>query len=204
MVHKHINLWVLFITIGMVYFVYHFYTTVMHPVVVYPNKVSKILYLDESFNQDEVELIGEAAQEWNLATDGIVSYTIRQFPVEKVDYDNGVVIMRVNHYYPDVLELDLELEQVTLGYCNSTGHIKHIALVYDRLEDETFKPVVLHELGHSLGLKHNEDDAGIGTLMYPSVDLGSTFITHKDLVNFCLLYHCDASKLHDQEEPLHP
>ena len=204
MVDKQLNLWTLFVSLAMVCFVYHFYTTVMHPVVIYPDKVNKILYLDEAFNQEEVELIGEAAEEWSLSTDGIVTYTIRQFPVEKVDYVNGIVIMKVNHYYPDVMEIDLALSQYTLGYCNSNGRIKHIGLVYDRLEDETFKPVVLHELGHSLGLKHNEDEDGVGTLMYPSIDKGAPYITDKDLTHFCALYHCDASKLHDQEEPLHP
>lgn len=201
---RRTNFWTLVLTTIMIICVYRFYTVILHPEIVYPSRVDKILYLDEQFNQDEVELMVEAAAEWEQSTGNIVHYTIEQLPVDKIDYAKAIIVIKVSHFYPEVLELDYSRQQVTLGYCNSLGDITYIAMVADRLEDETYRPVMLHELGHSLGLRHNEGDSGVGTLMYPSVNNGSSYITKTDLVNFCKLYRCDPTKLQDQEELLHP
>jgi predicted Zn-dependent protease len=77
------------------------------------------------------------------------------------------------------------------------GAIPYIGIVRSRIEDYEFKEVMMHELGHVLGLKHNLGDDGTGTLMYPDVNLGSDTITDTDLKNFCKLYGCDVSKLHN-------
>ena len=90
-----------------------------------------------------------------------------------------------------------------LGLFDKKSIIPCIILVSNRILENDYKAVVLHELGHSLGLEHNEGINGIDTLMYPSIDLGSNHITFRDGQQFCKLYHCDPNKLKYQKEPFH-
>ena len=205
MISKYISLCALLATIIFACFTYNFYTTVLHPTVIYPLEIHKTLYLDETFDDFEVEIISNAAAEWQQATGGRANYSVQKLPFEnqEIDFDNSIIVIKVSRHYPEVAELDFIGNQITLGYCNSRGSVQYIALVSDRLSDNLYQSVMLHELGHSLGLQHNDSSNGVGTLMYPSIEMGSQYITHKDLVNFCQLYRCDANLLHDQKELLH-
>jgi hypothetical protein len=175
---------------------YNFAVDMFQPEKVYPDHVHKTLFIDRNFDEDEVAFITQAAIEWTESTNHIVEFDVVVLPnkTEIIQRDD-IVIIKVNPDYPDILVLDSMNGNNTLGLFNNRGLITTIEIVSDRITNDDYTGVVLHELGHALGLEHNKGIDGIGTLMYPTVQLGANYITQDDLKNFCKLYHCDAEKL---------
>lgn len=168
--------------------------------------IHKTLYIERNVYNDELFHIIDAAIEWNQATDGQVVFDIKRMPRMHISPSDSVIFFNVTPDYPDIIILDNSRKRnlSTLGYFNGDRVLPYIALVDERISDDDYTGVVLHELGHFLGLEHPDSDEhpeiGIGTLMYSNVDAGSLHITQGDLKQFCELYHCDASKFHGVSE----
>lgn len=210
---KRIDFYTLSLILGLLAGLYIFVSSI-YKEKEYPNYVHTTLYLDRTFDDFEEEAIMEAAVEWATVTNHVVDFDVVKLPANNIDLDNSVIITKVTPDYPMVIVLDTTNDNSTLGYCDNKYIIPHIALVNERISNEDYKPVVMHELGHHLGLKHNEGLDNLDSLMFPSRGVyiksagvflpSSNIITHKDGVNFCKLYHCDPNKLQYQEESLHP
>jgi hypothetical protein len=171
-------------------------TSDLHKIVNYKEHTKINLFIDRDFTNEEQEYITSAALQWSEASDHIIEYNVIRLPAEeKIDPENSIVISKVSPDYPQILLLDHSSHMRTLGYFNGHGEINSIYLVSDRLSDEYYEEVVLHELGHSLGLEHDSSEDGINTLMYPMIDLGSNHITKHDMKQFCYIYDCNVEKL---------
>jgi hypothetical protein len=189
-----IFLWGLILTIILLIGVAHIATPFLrHKQIYHALPIHKTLYLDRNIDDDELFHIMQAAMEWKHATNGQVVLDIKRLPRPYIPLTNAIIVINVSPEYPDILMLDNGKGPNTLGYCNSAASIEFIELVNDRMNEENSTSVVLHELGHALGLEHT---AEVGTLMYPVYDEGSNHITSSDLKQFCKLYHCDPSKFH--------
>ena len=130
--------------------------------------------------------------EWSETTNHVVEFDIYILPSShQIEISNSIIINKVNPDNPEILIPDSINEFTTLGIYNKNSSIESIYLVAERLDESLYPAVVLHELGHALGLKHNEGPGGIGTLMYPHINFGANNITQTDLNNFCYLYHCN-------------
>lgn len=171
----------------------------------YPDHVHITLYLDRNFYDYETDAITKAALEWSEATNHIVEYDIVQLPSEEpIKYSNSLFIVKKSPDDPKILLMDFASKTETLGVYDRQG-LPSISIVTERLADDNYKEVVLHELGHSLGLAHLEGQDNMDALMFPYTNIeldngdivpsGSDHITEKDLVAFCKLYRCDVSKL---------
>ena len=182
-------------TIVAVVILYFFASDIFQPEKVYPNHVHKTLFIDRNFDEDEVAYITAAAVEWTESTNHVAEFDVVVLPSNQPIGKNDIVVIKVNPDYPDIIVLDSMNKHSTLGLYNDRGFIITIEIVSDRITNDDYEGVILHELGHAFVLKHNEVFDGIGTLMYPTVNLGANYITEDDLKNFCKLYHCDASKL---------
>lgn len=170
------------------------------PQTVYRLPVHKTLYIARNIPDDEMVYILEAALEWNTVTNGEITFDLRRMPTKNMEPGNAIVILNVTPDYPDIIISDNLNKSMTLGLHNTRMGLDYIVLVPARLEKEHTAEVILHELGHALGLKHIEGIDGIGTLMYPSIDEGCNHITDTDLAYLCELYHCDSSKFHELPE----
>jgi len=195
---KFLN-YICFLTTVVLLFVFYFEVSEIYPNKFpkeRPNHIHTTIYLDRNFNDVEVEYIMQAAWEWTETTNHIAEFDVVQLPThDKVDVEHALIMVKVSADYPDIIIMDNIKKTTTLGYYDSKSVLPFIALVQDRLDDFNYKEVVLHELGHSLGLEHVDGEKGMLTLMYPYVDLGADHITQTDLEQFCELYHCDAKKL---------
>lgn len=177
----------------------HFVAPILEARGTHPDRtlpVHKTLYLERSVYDDEFFAIVRASIEWNEATNGQVVFDIQQLPYPDIDAQNGIIVINVDPDFPEVILLDRRKNLITPAYFNHDSILSYIALVPERIDEGRFTQVVLHELGHSLGLEHVVGADGLDTLMYPSIDLGSKHIAQADLDQLCKLYHCDSSKFH--------
>lgn len=157
----------------------------------YPKSVRKTIYIDRKFSQEEKLHIIEAALEWSRVTNHIVEYEIESLPCP-IKLNQALVITKYNPDHPDIITMDV-LGQEILGYYVD-GYIPAIFLVAERINKKDLTNVIMHELGHSLGLEHIDGEDDKNALMYPTMNPESGTITQKDLINFCKLYKCDPKK----------
>lgn len=163
-----------------------------------PTQVHKTIYVADVFDQDDVVLIQEAAQEWERETHGLAKIDIRYgFDMslfESLNHqDDSIVMVRADVDDEIVHILDERINTTILGYFLTEFGTQIILVVPDRmLGREYYRGVIMHEMGHSLGLSHlNVDD----TIMVDTMDRSSYHLSKRDIEWFCRAYYCDAAKL---------
>lgn len=162
-----------------------------------PTSAHKTIYVADNFSEEEYGFVKDAAKEWADETKGIITFdiyfgfTFKNY--ESMKYDRNVmVLVKANSDEPIVDALDKRIKVTILGYFLTKTGTQTVLIVPDRLENEDlFRATVIHELGHSIGLKHiDERDA----IMYES--LGSeVHLTKQDIKHLCKTYYCDESSL---------
>jgi hypothetical protein len=137
--------------------------------------------LDPEFSSYQKYLIIEGANQWYSHTNGFVNLRL----------DSGQKcpgFVKIDHNSKNIAKLDYILGGSTLGYYNHKTRC--IYLVTDRLgNDEQFVTVVMHEIGHFLGLDHAENGFAV---MNSEINIGQNAnmkFTITDAKEFC--YHYD-------------
>lgn len=179
----------------------YFYITENHHINLNSQHIHKTLYISREFDQNEVMYITKAAYEWSEATHHIVDFDIIVLPNNNINITNDdVLFLKVSPDFPDIIQVDQLNNDTTLGLYDESQSIAVIEVVYTRINENNYSPadykgLFLHELGHSLGLKHSAEIDGLGTVMYPILDYGSNYITKTDLKQFCEIYDCSGQLL---------
>jgi len=159
---------------------------------------SATLYITNTYTDIEKILIIDAAMEWNRKSKGIINFSIELEPFKIIDLSKGILLLSVNKYDPDIVYLDVATGMFgnAIGITSDNGIVPYIKTVSERINTGVmFRGTILHELGHYIGLSHNDTEDGKNTLMYYAVQGGSTDITHYDLMKMCEIYECDNSKI---------
>jgi hypothetical protein len=155
------------------------------------------LYIPEGFSKDEVQDIITAAQEWTTDTNGFVSFTIIEHfdgNIEAIALEDDVIVFEDLAFDdPRVLAEDKDNSLMTLGFYDSRKFVPTISIIPSRIGDnDLYRRVVAHELGHSFGLDHNPVP---GSIMYFNMSYASEYVSHLDIVALCEKRHCKVSDL---------
>lgn len=163
-----------------------------------PTSAHKIIYISEAFDSEELVLIQEAANEWYVETKGLVSFTI----IYSFDYDiyqsirhheNEMVMARAGIGDSLLDVLDANVSGIVLGYYLAELDTQTIILVPDRMRGrDYYRSVIMHEMGHSIGLSHLDVD---NTIMVSSMDRAGNHLTKNDIEWFCRVYYCNYEDL---------
>lgn len=192
--------------------------------------ISKRIYVDSKFNPDEIEAIKKGVSVWETTTNGIVKFdVIYDFDMtdnsntDPYRYINKIIIKRLTTKDKLTIKLDEAIkkqysednpedppsEAVVLGYTHKRKSFEFIYIVVDRLitqsgfiDTKAFQNVVMHEIGHELGMQHFDDGPSIMNVQFDSVieHLAGNrprplmCLTKFDMQQFCSLYLCDSEK----------
>lgn len=157
------------------------------------NLSTKRIYVDGTLTLDEIVCIREASNHWVHRTKGLVRMNVvyvdhdkKNFP-EKTTY-NDIVIRKLNSDSAFVL-LTEKIEKIAVyAFYEQKNLYSEINLVTDRyLTNKICTSVVMHELGHSLGLSHAKTS---NALMSEGFDKMSEDISDVDIIEFCKIYNC--------------
>lgn len=166
---------------------------------VHINKISHFdVYISNRFDANDVKLINEATQEWEEKTNHLIIYHIYyNFDISHssdIQYkSHSLVFIKLSKYDATMPQIDKTYGGKVLGLFDGTGMVPKVFLIPDRLLGANYeRSVILHELGHFLGLSHSETE---DTLMYPSQDHSSKHITKDDLQAFCKIWNCPVNVL---------
>lgn len=154
----------------------------------------QVVLIDSRFTSKELSLIIKAADEWFIKTKGKAQFElVFNFDVSKYsNFDkNGNILVMVKASKDDEYIKNIDKNQNTiLGFYDARGDVPFISIVADRMKfasDEYYYGVVIHEFGHSLGIRHNNIE---GTVMFPTMDKSSSHLQQADIDQFCDRYNC--------------
>lgn len=163
-----------------------------------PTSVHKTIYVSSTFNDEDFTLIVEAASEWQKETNGLVYFEIKRgfnFDLyQSLNGDDSSMVMITAPVNDPLLDaLDNRIGGPVLGYFLTEFPTQIILVVPDRMIGvEYYRAVMIHEMGHSIGLGHINID---NTIMVSSMDRGSYHLSKTDIELFCRAYYCNSKKL---------
>jgi len=172
--------------------------------------IRKHIRIDQHFSEQEKKIIFDALITWENATKNFVKFHIidvranllngyedsrmlianddhRHFEVETID------IIKTYSHDDIILKIDKYEKMPILGYACFLYYSNFTLIVVDRLtSSKMFKAIVMHEIGHLLGMLHNKRRY---TLMYPYYNTNMETITRYDLHTFCKINNCNREYL---------
>lgn len=159
------------------------------------------VYIDAQFTSEERSAIVAAAEEWNTVLNGYRRYDVQEKPFD-MDYsvitkmfntDQGLLVLR--RTVADI-EDEPDLENA-LAWVPGLG-APLVYVVADRIGTRDLKSIVLHEIGHTLGVDHIRIK---GTLMFPYYPFGRTCVDEVTVAAVATLRRYERSHLNHCVDP---
>lgn len=156
------------------------------------------IYIDKSFNSEELTTITAVVNEWNYVLNHTMRLEIDRRFIDHNDSDaidqlkekikiadEGIMIVGVDHDHELVSDV-IEDSDGTLAYVNDVGlRANFMAVIRDRIGHRNLHKILLHEFGHALGGRHVETMS----LMYPYVNHLQTDCVDKITAAQVATYH---------------
>jgi hypothetical protein len=161
-----------------------------------PPYIHKYVHIDPSFNAVEKAVIKRSFEEWSRVTKGFVQWTYvdwRNYDVNSRGFEcsKHLLVIRYNSIDPTIKTIENKLDYTIAGYANNSSKtcgLESIYLVVDSIKTVgMLRLVMLHEIGHNLGLSHNSKVS----IMNTRIVYKMYCITTYDLQQFCSNWGCD-------------
>lgn len=145
------------------------------------------VFVDPRFNRAQHDMVIDAVHEWQTSTNDTVTFSFTDKPVSSQPI---IVILPASqtwlkqHFKP----------KTPIGEAMLRGVDTNIFLATD-MSNRNFYETSLHELGHALGLEHDDRlEHMLLTVMTSHCGDSSDHLTCLDMRAFCREWNCDASK----------
>lgn len=153
-----------------------------------------IINVDYRFDYLQEKLIAEAISEWSIASDGVIKFKVYwNQPRESIySYSFSLLNPRDKIFIYSVNKNDSKLTEDLREYFSDINGLYvpgfqdgSNLLIFEQVPMYHFKAVVLHEIGHLLGLMHLEEKDHV-----MSSASGSYCLTFSDIEYLCSYYNC--------------
>ena len=128
---------------------------------------TKPIYIDKTFNKEELAIINQVVAEWNFALNGYMAWKIETVAIDHTDKlamgrlskkirqtHEGIVMLGLDHD-DELVEDTIDEYDGTLAFVNNLGDRAHyMVVVRDRMGYKNIHKILLHEFGHAMGADH--------------------------------------------------
>lgn len=127
------------------------------------------IWIDKNFGQADLLCIEDAIHQWSYALHGYLTleiesttFDMEDAPLQEVALGHGWVILKIDSDNSLVEAQDHDTSKA-LAFTEKIGG-GHLYVVRDRIDNIQMTGIIMHEIGHLLGARHQK---GPDNLMYP-------------------------------------
>lgn len=144
-------------------------------------------YVGSGFTKEQEQMVRDAMMEWQTST----RETVRFNEYRIVNYSQSVIVILPSYQN----ELARKYGKNEIGRDNWFGSDNEAFIAID-LDKRDFYETTLHEIGHALGLDHDDAPAHEHKqVMNKHSDLSSDHLTCLDMRAFCRVWDCNPNNL---------
>jgi len=133
------------------------------------------VYVGNEFSDIQKQEINNAFLEWERSTNDSVSFSF----IGGKNYSNPLIVVEL---IPSSQIKEI-FNHHTIGRTEWRGFDSYI-VISSSLNDRDFQQVILHEIGHAIGLDHGDNETAMGA----NTELASMHLTQKDLNSFYYIF----------------
>lgn len=137
--------------------------------------------VSSSFDQFETMTILQGIEYWNRLVGQQIFYPALG-PSNEPEFGSGEIVITRHDLPVSCKRQILGLTTWRMDHSSIEGQTNittaHVELYSEHVHDKSYLRTVVHELGHTLGLRHDEDTYSV---MYPSILDGEWYVEQEDL-----------------------